>query len=40
MEENSEELRGKQVEWHKDVKDEVYANEDHITAKAVGRLRT
>jgi len=33
MGENSPELRGKQAKWHKDVKDEVFANEDHITAK-------
>jgi len=36
MEENSEELRGKQAKWHKDVKDELYANKDHITVKEIG----
>jgi len=36
MEENSEEWREKQVKWHKDVKDELYANKDHITVKKIG----
>ena len=32
MEENPE---GKQASWHKDVKDEVFANEEHITVKMI-----
>ncbi|KAF8469206.1 hypothetical protein BDZ91DRAFT_721903 [Kalaharituber pfeilii] len=36
MEENPEALRGKQIGWHKDVKDEVFANDDHITVKKIG----
>lgn len=35
MEENPEELRGKQCRWHKDVKDEVFHSEEHITVKKI-----
>jgi len=29
MEENPEQLRGKQAVWHKDVKDQVFKNDEH-----------
>ncbi|KAF8417327.1 hypothetical protein EV426DRAFT_721276 [Tirmania nivea] len=35
MEENQEELRGKQITWHKLVKGQVFADEDHITVKRI-----
>ncbi|KAF8459269.1 hypothetical protein BDZ91DRAFT_464829 [Kalaharituber pfeilii] len=36
MQENFESLRGKQVVWHKDVKDQVFSDDDHITVKKIG----
>jgi len=39
IEDNEEKLRGKQIAWHKEVKEEAFADEDHITVKkAVIRL--
>ena len=35
MEDNQELLRGKQRAWHKVAKDEVFANEVHITVKKI-----
>ncbi|RPB20104.1 hypothetical protein L211DRAFT_572676 [Terfezia boudieri ATCC MYA-4762] len=35
MEDNREQLRGKQVAWHKEVKEQAFANEDHITVKRI-----
>ncbi|RPB25363.1 hypothetical protein L211DRAFT_867338 [Terfezia boudieri ATCC MYA-4762] len=35
MEDNQEELRGKQITWHKLVKGQVFADEDHITVKRI-----
>ena len=35
MEENLEQLRGKQSRWYPDVKDEVFYNEEHITVKKI-----
>ena len=35
MEDNQEELRGKQNIWHKQVKEEVFTNEEHITVKRI-----
>jgi len=32
MEENQEELRGKQITWHKLVKEQVLSSEEQITA--------
>jgi len=32
MEENQEQLRGKQIAWHKEVKEQVFGAEEHITA--------
>ncbi|KAF8425569.1 hypothetical protein EV426DRAFT_716101 [Tirmania nivea] len=35
MEENQEELRGKQIKWHKLVKEQVFSNDEHITVKRI-----
>ncbi|KAF8430084.1 hypothetical protein EV426DRAFT_579674 [Tirmania nivea] len=35
MEENQEELRGKQITWHKLVKGQVFSNDEHITVKRI-----
>jgi len=35
MEENPEQLRGKQAVWHKDVKDQVFKNDEHVTVKRI-----
>ena len=35
MEDNQESLKGKQIPWHKDVKEEVFATDDHITVKKI-----
>ncbi|KAF8427483.1 hypothetical protein EV426DRAFT_699314 [Tirmania nivea] len=35
MEDNQEQLRGKQVAWYKEVKEQAFANEDHITVKRI-----
>lgn len=35
MERNLEDARGKQVAWHKSVKDEVFGNDKHITVKMI-----
>ena len=35
MEDNLEELRGKQSRWHKDVKCEVFLKDEHITIKKI-----
>jgi len=32
-EEHEEEIRGKQVQWHKEVKEQVFADEEHIPVK-------
>lgn len=36
MEDNYLLLRGKQITWHKQVKDEVFSNDNHITVKKLG----
>jgi len=33
MEENQEQLRGKQIAWHKEVKEQVFGVEEHIMIK-------
>ena len=35
MEENQEKLRGKQAAWHKDVKEEVFGDNDDMTVKRI-----
>jgi len=35
MEENPEQLRGKQAVWHKDVKDQAFKNDEHVTVKRI-----
>ncbi|KAF8459360.1 hypothetical protein BGX38DRAFT_2985 [Terfezia claveryi] len=35
MEENHEQLRGKQIAWHKEVKEQSFALEEHITVKKI-----
>jgi len=35
MEENKEELRGKQIKWHKLVKEQVFSSEEHITVRRI-----
>jgi len=35
MEDNQEKLRGKQVAWHKEVKEQVFGAEEHITMKRI-----
>jgi len=35
MEENPEQLRGKQAVWHKDVKGHVFKNDEHVTVKRI-----
>lgn len=35
MEENEESLRGRQAAWHKDVKDQVFADNEEITVKRI-----
>ena len=35
MEENREKLRGKQITWYKEVKDEEFGAEAHITVKKI-----
>jgi len=35
MEENPEKLRGKQAVWHKDVKDQVFKNDEHVMMKRI-----
>jgi len=33
MEENQEQLRRKQIAWHKEVKEQVFGMEEHIIVK-------
>jgi len=33
MENHEEEIRGKQVQWHKEVKEEVFVDEEYIPVK-------
>ena len=35
IEDNHENLRRKQIAWHKEVKEEAFADEDHITVKII-----
>ncbi|KAF8458007.1 hypothetical protein BGX38DRAFT_1155017, partial [Terfezia claveryi] len=35
MEENQEQLRGKQITWHKLVKEQVFSTDEHITVKRI-----
>jgi len=35
MEDHEEEIRGKQVQWHKEVKEQVFAAEEHIPVKRI-----
>ena len=35
MEEHLEDLRGKQVTWHKDVKEQLFSNDNHITVRKI-----
>jgi len=35
MEDHEEEIRGKQVQWHKEVKDQVFVDEEHIPVKRI-----
>jgi len=35
MEDHREEIRGKQIQWHKEVKDQVFADQDHISVKRI-----
>jgi len=35
MEENQQALRGQQKKWHKDVKEEVFADDDSITLNRI-----
>lgn len=35
MEENRESLKGKQVAWHKDIKEQIFATDKHITVKKI-----
>ena len=35
MEDNQELLRGKQAAWHKDIKAQVFGNDNHITLKKI-----
>lgn len=35
MEKNPVELKGKQSRWHRDIKDEVFGKDDHITVKRI-----
>ena len=35
MEDHEEEIRGKQVQWHKEVKEQVFADEEHIPVKRI-----
>jgi len=35
MEENKESLKGKQATWHKDVKDQLFADQEEITVKRI-----
>ena len=35
MEENRQDLKGKQIAWHKDVKDQVFADDEHIMVKKI-----
>ena len=35
MEDHEEEIRGKQVQWHKEVKEQVFADEEHILVKRI-----
>jgi len=37
MEDNQEILCGKQIAWHKEVKEEAFADDDHITVKKYRR---
>ena len=36
MEEKRQDLKGKQLACHKEMKDEVFAADDHITVKEIG----
>jgi len=36
MEENQQSLRGKQATWHKDVKEQIFAENEEITVKRIG----
>jgi len=40
IEEHEEYLRGKQSAWHKQVKEEVFSNHDHITVKRIADKTT
>ena len=40
MEDNQELLRGKQATWYKDIKDQVFVNDDHITLKKIKEKAT
>jgi len=35
MEDHEGEIRGKQVQWHREVKDQVFADEEHIPVKRI-----
>jgi len=35
MEDHEEEIRGKQVQWQKEVKEQVFADEEHIPVKRI-----
>jgi len=35
MEDNQEQLRDKQIAWHKEVKEQVFGAEEHITVKRI-----
>ena len=40
MEENQELLHDKQFSWHKEVKEQVFPNEAHITVKRITEKAT
>lgn len=35
MEDNPEDLKGRQLSWHKDVKDDIFKNDAHIIVKRI-----
>jgi len=35
MEDHQEEIRGKEVQWHKEVKEQVFEDEEHIPVKRI-----
>jgi len=37
IEDNQEQLRGKQIAWHKGVKEQVFGAEEHITVKRISK---